>query len=66
MQDMQESLASLENKDGSANEPETNTMVRLPEATLRRAKATAALRGETLKQFMAVALEERVERLTGK
>lgn len=63
MQDMQESLASLETKDGA--DTESNTMVRLPETLLRRAKATAALRGETLKQFFAAALEERVERLTG-
>lgn len=56
--DMQSSLAT-------ESEAESNTMVRVSEGLLRRAKATAAMQGETLKQFFSAALEERVERLTG-
>lgn len=55
---MQTSLAS-------DTEGDANTMVRISESLLRRSKATAAMQGETLKQFFTAALEERVERLNG-
>ncbi len=62
MQDMQESLANTETKE--TLEQETRTTIDLPETLLRRAKAAAAMEGETFKRFTATALEERVERLS--
>jgi len=62
MQNMQESLAETAD---DAQDQEAATMVRISEALLRRAKATAAMNGETLKQFFSAALLERVERMTG-
>lgn len=58
MKDMQTSLAS-------DTEGEAATVVRISESLLRRSKATAAMQGETLKQFFTAALEERVEKLNG-
>lgn len=49
----------------SDTEGDANTMVRISESLLRRSKATAAMQGETLRQFFTAALEERVERLNG-
>lgn len=40
------------------------TTLELPDDLLRRSKATAALRGESLNEFVAGALRERLERLT--
>lgn len=41
------------------------TTIELPEATFRRAKALAASRGMTLKQFFTDALEDKLRRRTG-
>lgn len=41
------------------------TTIELPEATFRQAKALAASRGMTLKQFFTDALEDKLRRCTG-
>ena len=41
------------------------TTIELPEATFRRAKALAASRGVTLKQFFTDALEDKLRRSAG-
>lgn len=40
------------------------TTLEIPDDLFRQAKATAALRGESLKDFLTEALQERLERLT--
>lgn len=40
------------------------TTLELPDELFRQAKATAALRGESLKDFFTEALQERLERMT--
>jgi hypothetical protein len=39
------------------------TSLDIPEALLRKTKAAAALRGQTMKEFVAAALEEKLRRL---
>lgn len=38
------------------------TTIEIPDALFRRSKASAALRGESLQEFVAAALSERLER----
>jgi len=41
------------------------TTIEIPDDLLRRSKATAALAGMTLKEFVTAAIEEHLERRTG-
>lgn len=41
------------------------TTIELPDEVIKRAKATAAMRGESLRELMTVALTEHLERIPG-
>lgn len=63
MQDIQESLANQDAKDSGADE--TAVSVDVPTALWRRVRVAAVTEGMHVKKFVALALEERLERLTG-